>query len=152
MARLSSSSSSPFDSKPFQFLLVPPFLLFSPSAKVSLEPLPATNVKMPLVRSHLVPTNPPSPSAFFQAALFADLVKKSAAWLLAELTFPRQIQVFWRFSLLLLLNMGLSVFLDLFFPFSWHKVRLELINFTMVNYDEKQGRRRKNMHRFITRY
>ena len=38
------------------------------------------------------------------------------------------------------------------FPFSWYIVRLQLINFTTVNDDRKQERRRKSMHRSITRY
>ena len=46
-------------------------------------------------------------------------------------------------------------FPDLFgfiFPFSWSIVRTKLIIFTMVNDDRKQERRRKSMHRSITRY
>ena len=45
-----------------------------------------------------------------------------------------------------------GIFSDLFFPFSWYIVRLQLINFTLANDDRKQEGRRKSMHRSITYY
>ena len=38
-------------------------------------------------------------------------------------------------------------FFGFIFPLSWVIVRLQLINFTMVNVDREQERRRKSMHR-----
>ena len=38
-----------------------------------------------------------------------------------------------------------GLFLDLFFPLSWYIVGLQLINFTIVNADRKQERRRSSM-------
>ena len=59
-----------------------------------------------------------------------------------ERCFPSQIHfLIWAFP---------SLFLDLFF--SWYTIRLQSINFTMVIDDRKQERRRKSMHRSITRY
>ena len=50
-------------------------------------------------------------------------------------------------------NMGRSQPLFGFiFPFSWYIVSLQLTIFSMVNDDRKQERRRKSMHRSITRY
>ena len=45
-----------------------------------------------------------------------------------------------------------GLFLDLFFPFSWYMVKSQLTNFTMVNYERKQARRRKGVKCSITHY
>ena len=49
-------------------------------------------------------------------------------------------------------NFGHSKILGDFFPFSWYIGRLQLINFTMVNDDRKQERRRKSIYRSIKHY
>ena len=45
-----------------------------------------------------------------------------------------------------------GLFWGLIFPFSWYIVRLQLTNFTMVNYVWKLERSRKSMHQSITRH